>query len=127
MDHGKGMISGKILFLSTTLALLFTFILAVLVALLLQFFHLEQGILGGLLMLISYLAIFSGGIFSGRQVGEMGWLNGGVLGFTYMVILLLLGRVLLSMDFSSMVFLRLFSGILCGGLGGILGVQFFRE
>lgn len=119
----RPMISGKTLFLSTTFSLLLTFVLALLLAFFLQFYHLEGGMLGGLLMLITYVSIFLGGILSGRHWGEMGYLNGGILGFTYMMILLFLGRTLLAMDYSSLIFLRLFTGILCGGLGGIFGVQ----
>lgn len=116
-------ISWGILFLSTILALSITLILALLLALILIFFHVENVVLGGLLMLITYLAIFSGGVYAGRIVGSKGWLNGGLLGFLYMMILLILGRILIPMELTSMLFLRLLTGVLCGGLGGVLGVN----
>lgn len=111
------------LLLSTIFALMVTFILALLLALFLLFFHLENVVVGGILMFITYLAIFSGGYFAGRSIGRQGWLNGGLLGFLYMIALLLLGRAFIPMELSSMILLRLLTGILCGGLGGVFGVN----
>lgn len=122
-NHETLHISWGTLFLSTIFALIMTFVLALLLALFLLFFHLEHVVLGGILMSITYLAIFSGGFFAGRSIGKQGWLNGGVLGFLYMLVLLIFGRALIPMEISSILTLRLLTGILCGGLGGVFGVN----
>ncbi len=115
--------SAGVIIAGVLLASLITLLLATLLALLLMVVDLNQDLVGGLLMLFNYLAIFVGGFFCGKRIRRQGWLNGGMMGIAYMVLLLFLGRILLPLQLSSMIILRLMTGFISGGLGGMAGVN----
>ena len=84
-------------------------------------FHDE--LLSRILLVVNYLAIFGGGIFTARNAHNKGWLNGGLVGLLYMLLILFFGAQVIAIDFGLDILLRVISGFLAGAVGGIIGVN----
>lgn len=76
-----------------------------------------------ILMVVNYVAIFAGGLFTARLVYRKGWLNGGIVGLIYMVIVVFIGSQFVEVQFGLEIVLRLLSGFLAGAVGGVFGVN----
>ncbi len=77
-----------------------------------------------LVMVVTAICVFLGGFRAARHAGRQGLLQGAISGFLYMLILSLAGMLSLgewAVSGGSMVSLLL--GILCGAIGGMLGVN----
>ncbi|MEJ6951649.1 TIGR04086 family membrane protein [Natronospora cellulosivora (SeqCode)] len=60
------------------------------------------------------------GIYVARRVDRNGWLNGGLAGIIYMIILILLGTITMPISLGRIIFLVLI-GLFIGSIGGIIG------
>ena len=74
--------------------------------------------------LTSLASIIVGGLYTSRQVGRQGWLNGGICGVIYLFGLMLLSfilgvEVVIGFDLVT----RFFLAFVAGAVGGILGVN----
>ncbi len=83
----------------------------------------DDSLMNRILLLINYLAVFFGGIYAARKTDYKGWLHGGLVGFMYMLIILMLGTRYVEMNFNLEMILRILSGFLAGGIGGMIGVN----
>lgn len=75
-------------------------------------------------LITTILGVMAAGMVSARCIKSRGWLNGGITGVLYMLVLFILGSIIY-MDFSinrNVLFMFLI-GILAGIVGGILGVN----
>lgn len=68
------------------------------------------------------IAAVAGSSQTGKRMGRAGWLNGGVTGLAYVVILLILA-MLLDMRLTPHSLITLFAGFTLGAVGGVLGVN----
>jgi putative membrane protein (TIGR04086 family) len=68
------------------------------------------------------IAAVAGSSQTGKRMGRAGWLNGGVTGLAYVVILLILA-MLLDMRLTPRSLIALFAGFTLGAVGGVLGVN----
>lgn len=68
------------------------------------------------------IAALGGSYQTGKSMGRAGWLNGGITGLIYAVILLVLA-LLLDMGLSARSLITLAAGFTLGAAGGVLGVN----
>jgi putative membrane protein (TIGR04086 family) len=75
------------------------------------------------LFILNYIAIFIGGIVTAYSVRSNGWLNGGLVGLIYMLILIMMGNLWGSVIVSLGLVLRVIIAFLVSSLGGMVGVN----
>ena len=68
------------------------------------------------------IAVLAGSSQTGKRMGRLGWLNGGITGLIYAVILLILA-MLLDMGLTARSLITLAAGFTLGAAGGVLGVN----
>lgn len=69
------------------------------------------------------LSVLSGSFVSGRKAGRKGWYYGGLLGFLYSMIVLIVGFLSFDRGFDWNTLLFVAGAFLAGALGGIMGVN----
>jgi putative membrane protein (TIGR04086 family) len=113
-----GIISG--LFVSYMITLVFFIIYA----LALTFTSLSELTLPTLTMLITIVGIVISGALAARKTTSKGWLNGGIAGLLYSIIMILLaGFFIKELGSASVWIYRLMWGMLLGALGGMIGIN----
>lgn len=68
------------------------------------------------------VAVLFGSSQTAKSIGKSGWLNGGITGLAYAVVLLILA-ILLDMGLTAYSLITLAGGFILGALGGVLGVN----
>lgn len=105
-------------------AYLFTILLFLILALIMYFTSISENIIPKAVVVISAVSILLSGINTTRDVESMGWLHGGLVGFLYMGILIILSFLIVpSFAFSLNIAVDMFLGFLVGVIAGILGVS----
>lgn len=86
----------------------------------------DKFILPGVIV-TTIVSILIAGTSSSRNLKSNGWLNGGLVGFVYMLILYLLSSIIFK-DFSinEHVLAMVAIGVLTGAIGGIIGINMGR-
>jgi len=85
-------------------------------------FSLSTGVFNTVLITENLLILLFVGFYIARKVDKNGWLNGGIGGLIYMVIIILLGTI--SMPISIWyIFLLAIMGLIIGSIGGIFGIN----
>lgn len=104
-----------------------TIIMLALLALVVTYMPLPEGIVPTLVLLVSILSIILSGMMVARNVSQKGWLCGSVTGSIYIVTLYLIGAMIFQSFSFGMTFLTmLLIGALSGAFGGIIGVNTSR-
>ena len=103
------------------------FMLTLLVSLLLMLTNLTETSMLLYIYIIHGITLLIGGFMSGKRAGEKGWYHGGIVGFVYSVIIILIGflgfdTALLSLE--SLLFMVL--SFVAAAIGGIFGVNMSR-
>ncbi|AZR72446.1 hypothetical protein BBF96_03030 [Anoxybacter fermentans] len=124
----KGQDSGQIQLTAILKGLICSFIILIITSIILGFLFsminvLSEDLINRILLAINYAAIFIGGIYTAREASCKGWLNGGLMGFCYMFIIMILGVQLVGIGLNLEVLLRIMSGFLAGAVGGVIGVN----
>ncbi|WP_050615891.1 TIGR04086 family membrane protein [Bacillus testis] len=101
------------------IALLFSLLFSVL----LRFTSLTESSLSYMILILSFLAIFFGGIVSGGRGKKQGWMLGGATGLLYTVILLLFQYLGHDQAFTIREWIQSLCYIVVCMMGGILGVN----
>lgn len=93
-------------------------------ALLLNLTNISDVIIPHLTYITSVISIVVGSMHATSNIGEKGWLNGGICGILYFVGLLLLS-VLMGIELAStnIILFRLFMAFVFGAVGGVLGIN----
>ncbi len=101
-----------------------TLVLIVLLAIILTYTSLSEGVTPVVNSIIMILSIALGSIYMSLKVSEKGWLNGAVVGLLYIIILIILGSAF-NNDFKldSFILLRMVIAIITGAVGGMIGVN----
>lgn len=108
----------------TLLAFILSLVLLLLASLVLHFTAVPEKITPYLVFGISLAAILFGSRFSGRHIGYRGWLHGGLVGFFYVLLLLLLSVLFVEgFAFNFSVVTKVFLGFAFGAAGGMWGVN----
>lgn len=106
------------------LAFIVTSVLIIFFSLLLTYSTLRESKMPLLNTVIMIVSITSGSIYIGRRIKEKGWINGGLIGISYYIILIMLNFLFLkpfTIDIFSIT--KLFLASITGVIGGIIGIN----
>lgn len=79
-------------------------------------------------IITTILSLVVAGWTASRNLGCKGWLNGGIIGFIYMIILFILSSITYeNYSIDSQVITMFAIGIITGSIGGILGINLKKE
>lgn len=107
------------------LALLFSAVALLAIALLLYLTALPEKTAPYLVYAVAIAAILWGSAYTARKIGVRGWLNGGVLGVLYVLLMLGAGLVIVDhMTFGWSVVVKIFLGFIFGAAGGMWGINY---
>ena len=126
MFDGKGnkarmKINGVVLGLSISGVL---FLLGlIIVAMLVNFFNITSTTTNNIMFVINYGVVFIGGIIAAYSSQSRGWLNGGLVGLSYVMILIIIGGFITSFVFSGSLVLKILIICLISSLGGVIGIN----
>lgn len=106
------------------IALIITFILLFIEALLIKFTSIRESKMVLLNNFVLILSVVISSALLGRHVKERGWLNGAILGFLYYLIIILM-NLLFNKPFNFSIFLlfRLGISVILGAIGGMIGIN----
>nr|WP_217365237.1 MULTISPECIES: TIGR04086 family membrane protein [Brevibacillus] len=96
---------------------------ALLATLLLSFTSMREGSLPYFTYIINAVALLVGGFVTGKRCGGKGWYYGGLTGFSYFLLILLIGFLGFDAPMQWGTFLFLLGAFGVAALGGILGVN----
>lgn len=123
-DKTNGLMNYKTILLGVINAYFLTLLLFTVLGLLLYFTKLSETIIAPAVMAISSISIIFCGIKATRDVKNLGWLHGGLIGFIYVALLLLVGMFTGNSGISGLsALVDLGMGFLAGTLSGVLGVN----
>ncbi|RQD77501.1 MAG: TIGR04086 family membrane protein [Candidatus Syntrophonatronum acetioxidans] len=106
------------------LALVFSLLVFALASLILSYTAVPERILPYLSFFTSFFSIFAGALYVSRRIGYQGWLNGGLTGFFYVLIVLVLGLFLAGeLPLFSSFIIKVFLGFIFGAVSGIIGMN----
>jgi len=106
------------------IAFIVTTVLIVFFSVLLTYSTMRESKIPLLNTIIMIISIASGSIYMGKKVKENGWINGGLIGISYYIILIMLNYLLFksfTIDIFSIT--RLFLASITGVIGGIIGIN----
>lgn len=109
---------------SILFSILLTLILLFVYATLLSYTNIPENTMGVAITSISSISILIFSIICMLKIKNNGIINGGIIGFTYMIIIYILSSLVqtgFNLNLYSIV--MIISGTLCGMLGGIIGVN----
>ncbi len=117
---------GKYLYLLKGLLLSFiiTSVLILFFSLLLTYSTLSESKMPLINTIIMMVSITTASIYTGKKINEKGWINGGLVGILYYLILILLSLILLkpfTIDLFSIT--KLLIAFVTGIIGGIIGIN----
>ena len=85
-------------------------------------FSLSSSNLNILLLIVNSLILTYVGFYVARKVEKNGWLNGGLAGLVYMILLILIGTISMPISLSNIIIMALI-GLIIGSIGGIIGIN----
>ena len=103
--------------------LLLSFLLLLFNTMLFFFFPLSEFLVPYFVFASTLVSVLVGSVYIGKRVEKKGWLKGGMIGFTYVLILLFLGIFFSPVAFGLNTFTKLFLGFAFGTIGGVLGIN----
>ncbi len=120
----KSLGKGIYLLKGLVLAFLITAILILISSIILTFTSLSESKMNLLNTIVMIISITTGSVYVAAMVKEKGWLNGGLLGFCYFLILFLINILFLKpLIVDVFLFSRLLISIVMGIIGGIIGIN----
>lgn len=106
------------------LALLFSLVMILVIALLLYLTALTERAASYLVYGVSIVAILWGSAYATRRIGSRGWLNGGIIGVVYVLLMLGGGLIVVEdMAIGWSLVVKIFLGFVFGAAGGMWGVN----
>ena len=115
----KRIVKGSIISLIITLILLFAF------ACVLTYTNLQENVIKPVIIIISVISILIGSSISTMKLSKNGLLNGGIIGFTYIMSIYILSSITgtgFSLNIGSIIMILI--TIASGMIGGIIGVNY---
>ncbi len=108
----------------TLLALIISLVVCLLLAVVLFLTPLSEGAVPYVVYITGIFSIIIGSAYAAKRIQAKGWLNGGLTGLSYLVILLVLTRVFgLELDVNLHLLTKLLLAFVFGSIGGILGLN----
>lgn len=120
----KSLDKGIYIFKSLAISFILTLILVLIVSLLLTYTSLKESGIPLLNTIVMITSITIGSIYMAVKVEENGWLNGGLIGALYFLILVLLNYLFIKpFIFDIYSVSKFFIALITGIIGGIIGVN----
>jgi putative membrane protein (TIGR04086 family) len=108
----------------TVLALVISLLVCLLLSLVLFLTPVSERVVPYAVYITSIFSIIIGSAYAAKRIQSKGWLNGGLTGLTFVVILLILTKVFgLEIDVNLHLFTKLLLAFVLGSIGGILGLN----
>lgn len=101
-----------------------TLVLIIILALVLTFTSLSEGVVPVINSIIMILSIAFGAIYISLKSDRLGWLNGGTVGLVYMLLLIILGSIFVdtfTMDIYTL--FRIIIALVTGSVAGMIGIN----
>ncbi|WP_257008307.1 TIGR04086 family membrane protein [Bacillus sp. FJAT-45350] len=117
----RGMLPAVMFGLITVLAIALSF--SFVVSLILMFSSFTEASFSWIIMAVSFLSLFIGGVMSGGKAKEKGWLAGGLTGILFTLITFLVQYLGYNAGFSPEQYMFHGGYILAAAFGGIIGVN----
>lgn len=114
----------KNIFKGTTIAMIITIVALFILSSILTFTNTNENVMNPSIIVISGISILIGSIIGTAKISKRGLINGAVVGGLYMVLIYLVSSTL-NRDFALTTdsIILIVVGIVCGILGGIIGVN----
>ncbi|MBS4534241.1 TIGR04086 family membrane protein [Clostridium sp. D2Q-14] len=113
-----------ILVKSLILSFIITFIFFVIFTLILTYTNLSESWMPIINSIILIISISIGAIKIAINTNERGYLNGGIIGLIYVIILILLSAIFMKeFQFSSYTLIKIIIGVVAGVLSGMIGAN----
>jgi putative membrane protein (TIGR04086 family) len=124
MNSKKNVNSIKYLAKGLLIAFILSIIFVIIISLLLRFTNLGESKVSLLNNIAMILCIVSASVYTSIKVKENGWLNGGLIGFFYYLIIIFLNVVFLrTLDTNVLMLTKLVLSTVTGIIGGIIGIN----
>ncbi|MBM7557904.1 TIGR04086 family membrane protein [Halanaerobacter jeridensis] len=120
-DKASMKLTGVLLGLSISILLLLLGL--VIVSFIINFVNISSLTTDKIMSIINYSVVFIGGLIAAYTSKNKGWLNGGLVGLIYIVILIILGSFMTTLVFSGSLLLKILTVCLISALGGIIGIN----
>ncbi len=105
-------------------SLIITVILIIVLALILTYTSLSEGIIPIVNSIIMILSIALGSIYVSVKINRLGWLNGALTGLLYILILVILGNMFVdSFKLDIFILFRILIALITGAVGGMIGIN----
>lgn len=114
---------GSAIIYGTVSIFILAVIFSLIFSLLLRFTSLTESSISYLILILSFISIFIGGLISGGKGKKQGWLLGGGTGLLYILIILAFQYLGFDQTFSSKEWIQSLCYILVCMMGGVLGVN----
>jgi len=114
---------GSAIIYGTVSIFILAVIFSLLFSLLLRFTSLTESSISYLILILSFICIFIGGLISGGKGKKQGWLLGGGTGLLYTLVILAFQYLGFDQTFSSREWIQSLCYILVCMMGGVLGVN----
>lgn len=98
-------------------------ILIIIITLILRFTKLSETKIPLINNIIMIFCIVLSSIYTSAKIKENGWLNGGLIGFIYYFIIILLNLLFLKGNIDTLMFVKLLISTFVGIIGGIIGIN----
>ncbi|MFW6287532.1 MAG: TIGR04086 family membrane protein [bacterium] len=85
-------------------------------------FRMSSSNLNILLLVVNFLILTYVGFYVAREVDKNGWLNGGLAGLIYMILLILIGTISMPISLANVLLMAVL-GLIIGSIGGIIGIN----
>lgn len=106
------------------ISILLTLSLMIIQTLIMSYTNLSENMVPVTNSIIMIISIAVGAIYISIKIKQKGWLNGGIIGILYIVILVLLNILFIdAFTFNKYLVLKTVIGLVTGSVGGIIGVN----
>lgn len=113
---------------SVGMAYLITLLIFLVLAIVLTYTEFPEAMLPSAVVITTLVSIMLAGTSAARRARTRGWVNGGLAGFIYMLILYLISSfTVVDFRIDQYVWAMLISGMLAGALGGVVGINLKRR
>ncbi|MBU5293403.1 TIGR04086 family membrane protein [Anaerosalibacter bizertensis] len=101
-----------------------TFLMLTIISLLLTYTNLKESSIPILITVVMIVSIVLGSIYLTLKIGEKGWLNGGIIGLLYIVILIILNKIFIKPFMFNVYFItKIIVSLVIGIIGGMIGIN----
>lgn len=106
------------------ISLVLSFVLFAVLAAVMLWSGMGEEFAGTLTIAVSVISILTGSFIAARRIGERGWLYGAVCGLVYYLIVYICAlSAMMEFNFSTKTLIMFAVGVLCGMIGGMIGVN----